>query len=220
MTPLRVVLVEDDRQVARVNRDLIEQNPGVRVVGMAENCAEGDRLVQTLTPDLVLLDVYLPDGTGLELLRRWRARGERTEVVMITAADDLPSVRAAITLGAADYLIKPFDAARLEEALSRHRARRRHQQDVFTQARLDRYLGVAGGGTLPKGIEGHTLERVADLLAAGGAALSAEDVGGRVGLSRVTAWRYLEYLVQTGKAELDFTYGNPGRPAKLYRAAR
>ena len=215
---IRAVLIEDDPRVARVNRDLLERAGSVRVIGVADGCAEGKRLVRALRPDLLLLDVFLPDGSGLDLLRDLRAEGQLADVILVTAADDLPSVRAALAHGALDYLIKPFDGARLRDALDRLGARRRLSGEALTQRQLDRSLGLSGHASLPKGIDAQTLERVDQLLRAAAQAVSAEEVGAGIGVSRVTAWRYLEYLLTTGRAELDFSYGAPGRPAKLYRA--
>lgn len=219
---VRVLLVEDDLRVARVNRDLLERDPDVHVVGSAATCAEGDLLAQALNPDLILLDVYLPDGSGLGLLRHWRTQGRTTDVALITAADDETSVRLALSHGVFDYLIKPFTGARLAELIARHRARRpvtgTSAASRLDQASLDRLLGTTSGPTevLPRGIDPHTLERVAQALQDAGCSVSAEDIGDRVGLSRVTAWRYLEHLVRQGRARLDHLYGQAGRPAKLY----
>ena len=100
MTPVRVLLVEDDLRVARVNRDLLERDPQVHVVGSAATLAQARALVPALSPDLILLDVHLPDGSGLALLQEWRAGGLTTDVALITAADDEASVRSALAGGA------------------------------------------------------------------------------------------------------------------------
>ncbi|WP_309572324.1 response regulator [Deinococcus sp.] len=220
---VRVLLVEDDQRVARVNRDLLERDPDVHVVGSAATCAQGDALAQALNPDLILLDVHLPDGSGLGLLRHWRTVGRTTDVALITAADDEASVRLALAHGAFDYLIKPFTGARLADLLARHRGRRLPvtpgpETPRLDQGSLDRLLGVQGRGAepLPRGVDPHTLERVAQTLDEAGGGVSAEDTGERLGLSRVTAWRYLEHLVRTGRASLEHQYGHSGRPAKLY----
>nr|WP_256488138.1 response regulator [Deinococcus sp. HSC-46F16] len=214
------MLVEDDLRVARVNRDLLERDPGVHVVGSAVTLAQARALVTALSPDLILLDVHLPDGSGLRLLQEWRAGGLTTDVALITAADDEASVRLALAGGAFDYLIKPFTGARLAEVVARHRTRRL-PPGTLEQAQLDRLLG-GGRGTpepLPRGIDPHTLERVSGVLGGSDSPLSAEEVGDRTQLSRVTAWRYLEFLVRQGRARLEHQYGLGGRPAKLYRAA-
>lgn len=217
--PVRVLLVEDDPRVARVNRELLERDADVHVVGSAASCQQGDLLAQALTPDLILLDIYLPDGSGLDLLRHWRAQGRMTDVALITAADDELSVRAALSQGAFDYLIKPFTGARLAELLARHRARRAASGARRDQASVDRLLGVASlSPAFPRGIDPHTLDRVAAALRDAARPIGAEEVGELVGLSRVTAWRYLEHLVRTNRAALDHHYGQAGRPTKLYRA--
>lgn len=220
MTPVRVLLVEDDLRVARVNRDLLERDPEVHVVGSAATLAQARALVAALAPDLILLDVHLPDGSGLALLQEWRAGGLTTDVALITAADDEASVRLALAGGAFDYLIKPFTGARLAEVVARHRTRRL-PPGALEQAQLDRLLGGSRGGAepLPRGIDPHTLERVAGVLDRADSPLSAEEVGDRTQLSRVTAWRYLEFLVRQGRARLEHQYGLGGRPAKLYRAS-
>lgn len=214
---MRVLLVEDDRWVARVNRDLLEQS-GAQVVGTAASVAEALAAVTALEPDLLLLDVYLPDGTGVEVLRAIRSAGQLTDVIMLTAADDLTTVRQALSLGALDYIIKPFEQARLREALRRVGSQR-PSSDALNQQRIDRMLRLPGSG-LPKGIEEGTLNRILRLLETREEAVNAEEVGAWVGLSRVTAWRYLEYLLGQGALELDFSYGQPGRPSKLYRLPR
>jgi len=215
----RILLVEDDRWVAQVNRDLVVAG-GHDVIGVAGTVQEGVSLATHLQPDLILLDMYLPDGRGLDLLLALRAAGQVTDVVMLTAADDLQTVRQALSLGVVDYVIKPFEGARLLDAITRASGRQRFPGQAITQHRLDRLLGLPGA-VLPKGIEEGMLRRVRQVLdAQAGTPLSAEEVGSAIGVSRVTAWRYLEYLLECGQVELDFSYGAPGRPAKLYRAAR
>ncbi|WP_211224803.1 response regulator [Meiothermus rufus] len=218
MEAVRVLLVEDDPWVLQVNRGLVETVEGFKVVGEARSLAQGQALALSLKPDLLLVDVYLPDGTGLGLIRTLRSQGLPFEAVMITAANDVHTVQQALYDGVLDFLIKPFQRPRLERALARYLQRRQATQaPTFTQRRLDRLLGVTSAETLPKGIDEETLEQIRQLLEKAPAPLSAEEVGEQVGVSRVTAWRYLEYLCQSGLAELQVGYGGVGRPIKRYR---
>ncbi|MDX2005724.1 MAG: response regulator [Meiothermus sp.] len=220
MKTTRVLLVEDDLWVARLNRVMVEAVEGFAVVGHAETAGQARELAAALRPDLLLVDVYLPDGTGLELVRELREQTPSPEVVMITAANDLPSVQQALHEGVLDYLIKPFQQPRLREALERYLQRRTAQQAgaTFTQTKLDRLLGFRSSQLLPKGIDAATLEQVQHVLTHSAEPLSAEELGERMGLSRVTAWRYLEHLLHTGSAVLELSYGRLGRPVKRYRA--
>ena len=117
MTGLRTLVVDDDFMVARVHRGYIERVPGFEVVGVAHSGAEALAAVDRLRPDLVVLDIYLPDMSGLEVLRELRQRQAAVEVIMVTAARDVASVRAAMQAGALHYIVKPFDFARFREEL-------------------------------------------------------------------------------------------------------
>ncbi|MBF6594246.1 MAG: response regulator [Thermaceae bacterium] len=210
-------MVEDDPWVGRVNRALVEAETGFTVVAQAETVRQGRELVQALEPDLLLMDVYLPDGSGLELVQELRGMGLGFEVILITAASDLASVQRALHGGALDYLIKPFQQPRLREALGRYRLRTSVVEPNFTQSRLDRLLGHQGEERLPKGLDPLTLEQIRSALMASEQPLSAEEVGSRVGLSRVSAWRYLEYLSESGSLQAEMVYGSVGRPTKRYK---
>jgi len=215
--PVRALLIEDDPWVAKVNRALVEAEPGFEVIAVAGTLREGRELTRALDPELLLVDVYLPDGSGLDLVRRFREEGRAFDAILITAASDLDSVRRALRSGALDYLIKPFERARLHEALCRYRSRVCPVEPRFTQECLDHFLGHSGEGILPKGLDPRTLAQVREALAASDCFLSAEEVGARVGLSRVSAWRYLEYLGGSGTIESETVHGGVGRPAKRYR---
>ena len=217
----RVILIEDDPLVARINREMTEAEDGFQVIAQAGTMREGLALTRSLEPDLLMVDVYLPDGDGLRLVHTLRAEERSFEAIMITAANDVGSVQQALHDGVLDYLIKPFERSRLRQALEHYRERLRVRGgQSFTQARLDSLLGHSVAAHLPKGVDAATLERVREALLEGGQALSAEEIGARVGLNRVTAWRYLEHLMQVGFCALVVAYGGVGRPTKRYRAKR
>jgi response regulator of citrate/malate metabolism len=219
-----VLVVDDDFMVADIHRRFVEQVDGFRVVGVARTGAEALAAVRELHPELVLLDVYLPDMTGLEVLRQLRADGDRVGVIMITAARELDTVRAALDGGAADYLIKPFEVGQLRAKLESFatRAAALGSADGADQTLVDALFGtpapeVAGGG-MPKGLGAETGRLVLAAVRAAGE-VSAAECAENVGISRVSARRYLEHFLNTGALEIRLQYG-VGRPERRYRPAQ
>jgi response regulator of citrate/malate metabolism len=222
----RVLVVDDDFAVAALHRGFVESHGGFTVAGVAHDGASALRLVEETEPDLVLLDVYLPDMTGLEVLQRLRARpGRPIDVIAITAARELETVQTAMAGGVLHYLVKPFTAQVLRERLDdylRHRAeirRSRAREAQLDQDQVDRLLAAPHRGraaTLPKGLSRTTMEAVRDALAAHDGSASAQEIGEQVGVSRVSARRYLEHLVAEGRARVAPRYGVTGRPENRY----
>jgi response regulator of citrate/malate metabolism len=225
-----VLVVDDDFMVAKVHSRCVSAMDGFTVVGVAHSGAEALRAAERLHPDLVLLDVYLPDTDGLDVLRGLRAAEERdaarprADALFITAARDAGIVRAALRAGALHYLIKPFHQAALREQLQ-HVASLQNRFDALSaqgQARqedVDQLFAARPPGSreLPKGLAAHTAELVERTLRAHPAGLSATECAQSGALSRVSARRYLEYFTTTGRAEVTLRYGGTGRPERRYR---
>lgn len=222
-----MLVVDDDFMVAKLHSRYVSATDGFTVVGVAHSGAEALRAVRRLSPDLVLLDVYLPDMDGIGVLRELRAAEERdperaaVDVLFITAARDAEIVRAALRAGALHYLLKPFDQAALQEQL-RHVAALRARLDRLDEARqedVDQIFGARPPGSreLPKGLAAHTAELVERTLRAHPDGLSASECARAGSLSRVSARRYLEYFADTGRAQVTLKYGRTGRPERRYR---
>jgi len=216
---IRVLVVDDDFMVARIHERFVERTEGFTVVGTAGTGADALVAVADLAPDLVLLDVHLPDMDGIEVLRSLRASGHGVGVIMVTADRDADIVRAALLGGAQQYLVKPFEYPALAERL---RAVARSLTALRTetepdQSAIDRAFGggAPGAEPLPKGL---SVETAASLLAAleGAGEVSAAEAADLVGLSRVSARRYLEHFVTTGRATVRLRYGSAGRPERRY----
>jgi response regulator of citrate/malate metabolism len=227
---LRVLVVDDDFMVAKIHRKFVEQVDGFEVVGEARSGSSALDAVEELGPDLVLLDIYLPDMSGLEVLRSLRGSGNQVDVLVVTAARDVDTVQEALRGGVVHYLIKPFTAEAMRERLlhfaSTHRsvkAVRRvggevGQDEVDQLFRSARRSGTRD--TLPKGLTAQTLELVVTALrgrAAENGSLSAAECAEEVGLARVSVRRYLEHLVGAGLADVSLKSGSPAPPARRYR---
>jgi response regulator of citrate/malate metabolism len=219
---MRVLVVDDDFMVARVHSGYVARIPGCTVVGVAHTGADALRMAKALRPDLVLLDVYLPDVSGLEVLRLLRTGAtDDPFVLMITAADDSVTVTGALHGGAAHYLVKPFDAAVLAQHVERiGRVRGRLAGlDRAGQDDIDTVFGSRPGVAtrLPKGLTSTTARIVEKVLRDADGDLSASECAERTELSRVSARRYLEHFVETGAAVVRQRYGGTGRPERRYR---
>jgi response regulator of citrate/malate metabolism len=215
-----VLVVDDDFMVARIHRGFVERTPGFQVVGVAHTGADAVAEVRRLEPDLVLLDIYLPDLGGLEVLKEIRRTAPEVDVLVISAAREAETVRRAWRGGVVHYLMKPFTYDALRERLE-HYAQAHQGLRVGTtaeQADVDRMFGVrpaADDARLPKGLSPQTRRLVAAQLKAAGT-LSAAECAAEVGISRVSARRYLEYLAGRGSAEVSLRYGTTGRPERRY----
>lgn len=216
----RVVVVEDDRVIARLHCRFIAQVSDYSVAGVASSAAQAEDMVRVLHPDLLLLDIGLPGEDGIALLRRLRAAGEEVEVIAVTAATATATVRAAVQLGAVDYLVKPFDQDRLRKSLrlfERRMSMLRRAQ--LGQRDIDRICSEGPNALrwLPRDVSGERLEEIRGILSCAGARETAEAVATQAGVARVTARRYLEYLVTIGQATMEPVVDGPGRPRKTYQ---
>lgn len=217
---IRVLVVDDDFMVAGIHAKFVERTEGFAVIGTARTGAEALQLCAELEPDLVLLDVHLPDISGLDVLQRLRAGGSTVGVVMVTAERDAEAVRSALHGGAMQYLVKPFEFADFATRMQRVREAIDMLADGSPdQAAIDRAFGAppTASTTLPKGLSPESAELVARALSTSGE-LSAAECGKQVGLSRVSARRYLEFFVDQGRAAVRLNYGNAGRPERRYRS--
>ena len=219
------VVVDDDFRVADIHAEFVAGVPGYRVVARAQTAAAALDAITRLSPDLVLLDVYLPDASGLEVLRRLRVLpGGGPDVILLTAARELAAVRAAMRAGALQYLLKPVDFAALRARLeayaelhARQEATRElDQHDVDDMFSLLRTPARGGGATAALS---PTAQAIVTVLRAHPGGLNATAVAEEVGVSRATAQRHLSTLVRAGVTELDLDYGTSGRPPHRYRLA-
>jgi response regulator of citrate/malate metabolism len=222
---VRVLVVEDEALAAEAHAAYTARVEGFEVAGIARSAAEAARfLAADRHVDLILLDMNLPDGHGLGLLRKLRAAGHLSDVIAVTSARDADVVRHAVAQGVVLYLLKPFTfptfRAKLEQYAA-YRAQLATASEQVAQDEVDRLFGSlrtgSGGGRLPKGMSAETLWQVTGVLRGADGALSATEVAAALGASRVTARRYLEHLADGGQVDRRPRYGGSGRPEVEYR---
>ncbi|MCP9947163.1 MULTISPECIES: response regulator [Actinomadura] len=213
-----VLVVDDDFRVAQVHAGFVAALRGFSVAGLAHTAARARSMAAELAPALVLLDVYLPDASGLTLLPELDA-----DVIMATAAADPGVVREALRGGALHYLVKPFTAAALNARLTAY-ARYREAlsgDGEVTQEALDGavralYAPLHGQPPAPKGQSPVTTRLICDALRRADEPRSAAEIADQVGISRATAQRYLAALAQAGRVVVTLRYGATGRPEHQY----
>jgi len=225
----QVLIVEDDFRIAEINRQFVNRVDGFTVLDVVKTGEEALAYLRNKTPlpQLILLDVYIPDTEGLRLFWQLRTEFKEIDVIMVTAAREVTTIAEALSGAIFDYIVKPAVFERFERALNRFRYQRLLLSSVeeLSQEEIDSLLGFPVisspdskvEGQLPKGIDQITLNKIRNALSNGGeAGMTALNAGQNIGVSRSTARRYLEYLVSEKEAIAQLKYGDIGRPERKY----
>ena len=223
---IKTVIVEDDLMVASINSQFAKRNPNIQIVATFHNGKDALDYLKKSDADLVLLDLYMPDCTGLELLSELRNIGSEIDVIMITAANDAEHINEALQLGIVDYLIKPFQYERFAQALYKYLVRKKAIESgvSFTQEEIDRLVNASTPSAstkkaeLQKGVQQKTLDKIRVCLSAHlGNYLPCEQIASETGLSRVTIRRYMNFLIEENEVTSMIDYSTGGRPSILYQ---
>ena len=226
-----MLLVEDDPMVREVNRQFIEQVNGFKVIGMCSNGVQGYNQIVELRPHLVIMDIFMPEQDGLITLRKIRNANLPVDVITVTAANDMQTIQQILHLGVYDYIMKPFTFERIQQTLLNYfnfKLKTFGIQDL-TQKELDemirpyREVEESAGNEkttllteLPKGFNRTTLDKVLQFVKSSKDGVSADEVAAAIGVARVTARRYLDFLEKQNFIHVDVHYGGVGRPINHY----
>lgn len=224
---IRVMIVDDDPMVMEVNKQFVEATGGFEIVGAAQSGIEALAMIHAKQPHLVILDHFLPDLNGVDVLVELRKQNQPVDVILVTAARDSETVQSVFRYGAIDYIVKPFRFDRFKSALDNYKALRLNlAKNELNQEEIDYFANTkvkpqqrelqSSEDHLPKGLNAITMKQILLFLLNQKKALSAEEVAEGVGLARVTARRYLDYLEKTKKIKLEVQYGTIGRPINRY----
>lgn len=218
---INVLVVEDDPMVAQLHEHYLSQIKGFELCDMCRNGDEALRLLQNRSYDLLILDVFMPSMDGLQLLAKIRENGFDVDVIIVSAANDKDKIKQALRLGAVDYIIKPFEFERFNLALNNY-LKRYHiveDQDIIEQSELDKTIirnEKEPVVTLPKGLDKNTLSVVWKCILTFDGMFTTEEVSAKVGISRVSIRKYLEFLKSVRLLKLDLHRGSVGRPVYKY----
>lgn len=221
---IQVLIIEDDPMVAKFNGMYVDKVPGFALAGTADGVEAGWEILQNRKIDLVLLDVYMANKNGLDLLVDARKANLAVDVIVVSSANDHASVQTALRYGAVDYLIKPFDFERFREALMRYKYRCIHiRKEGIQQKELDALFHQGGGNqgwtgeSLPKGITKETFLRVLREINKLEGWFSTAELAELTGISRVSLRKYLRFLEENNTLLSDVSYQGNGRPLQQYK---
>lgn len=219
---IKVVIVEDDFRIAQVQEQFLQKIAGVQLIGKALNAKEAMELLDEHEVDLLLLDIYLPDELGTDLLSRIRENYPNIDIIMVTAAMEKPMLEKAMRYGVSNYLLKPMTMEKFVETIEEYKRKKEilEGHDEVDQKMIDRFFGSASPSAnnqkdLPTGVDRHTLKRVKEVMEEL-RGVTIEEMGESLGVSRTTARRYLEYLVSVNVCTAKHEYGIVGRPQRKY----
>lgn len=231
-TMIRVLIVEDEPLIAEAHTAYVGRLEGFSVSGVVHTARDAMRLAAEASAtdapiELVLLDIGLPDASGITLASGLSGLRPAPDIIAITSERDLEMVRAAVAHGAVTYLLKPFTFAAFRDRMERYRRYRAalpSGTDAASQAEVDRALAELRISTertvTPKGAAAGTTDGIARAVRDRPDGLTANDAAALVGVSRVTAWRYLERLADEGTVVRHTDYGKTGRPTTRYQWPR
>ncbi|WED25000.1 response regulator [Vibrio sp. JC009] len=225
MESIDVLIVEDEAGIAELHAQFLRQTIRFNPIGIASDLHMARTMIKVNKPDLIILDNYLPDGYGIDLLREIVAEknSDKADVILVTASSEIETVKEAMHCGCFDYILKPVSYERLKDTLNRYLKYKSalNAYDNISQRHVDDLFNIQAkeknANTLPKGIGELTLDKIKDVFIANqGIKFTAETLGERVGISKTTARRYLEFCSASGFLTAENEHGRVGRPERVY----
>lgn len=217
---LKAIIVEDDPMVARLNEIFLEKFKEIKVHKIITNGEDAMKYLSSNEVDLVILDIYMPIVTGIEVLKFIKHHYLNCDVIMITAATETAVLDEILHLGVIDYLVKPFEQERFDIAISNFLSRKKliHQSDKASQKIIDNILNKKNKRIrLEKGMQQNTLDHVIKAMKTHSDYITCSMLADEINLSKVTARRYLNYLVEAGTVQSKVDYSTGGRPSIKYK---
>ena len=226
---MNVLIIEDDPMVAKLNEDFLKTIPTINIVGNYRTTQDAKKLLQEKRVEVILLDNYLPNETGIEFLVELRKENNQVPVILITAANDIETIQQALALGVIDYLVKPFTAERFLSSIQKVM----NQKKLFSQLKYANQQNIDAlfnehstnntsanfslSNDLPKGLAKLTMEKVLEKINEETTSFSTEELAKKIGISRISTKKYLTFLVESNYLTEDIVYQEVGRPTIRYK---
>ena len=189
MRPISVVIVEDDERVRSAFSAILQAAGDMRLLGMAADVDEGLALLDATRPDVLLVDLGLPSGSGIQLIRHAQAHLPDTDVMVVTVFGDEPHVMASLEAGATGYLLKDTHAGDLIEQIRSLRAGGSPISPVIARQLL---LRLAPQGSQPLADEALLSPQERQVLTYSAKGFSFDEIASMLGLSRHTVMTYVK----------------------------
>lgn len=220
-TAIEVIIVEDDPMVLELHRQFVSQIKGFTLVGQAQDGPEGLKIISEMKPQLVILDVFMPKIDGIMVLKEIRRLGINTDVILVTAAHNSEIIQLGMQYGVVDYIVKPFTLQRFKKAMFDYLKyiNKLKESIKLTQEDIDDLKGKTVNKyeeNLPKGLDKDTLEQILTIVKKTSRQFTVKEIANVMGVSRVTARRYINFLYESGWLESVLSYGPVGRPIHKY----
>ncbi len=216
----KILIVEDDPMVALINKRFLENMGFKNILGPVQTEEEIIKVLDKENIDLILLDVYLPKKNGIDILKSLRYKKYLTDVIMITAANSVEEVKRTFAYGVTDYLVKPFEFERFEEAINKYKQKNNllNKREALSQQDIDVISkSLEEKIELPKGLNQKTLDRIMEFLKENqGKVWTLREIAYELKISNVTIKKYMDYLEDVKKVNVTLTSGNVGRPEYKY----
>lgn len=225
---INVLIVEDDPMVSEINEKFLRKVEGFKLINSVNSLEKAKEVILVNEVDLILLDVFFPQGKGIDLLKWIRLENLKCDAILITADRNTETIEEAFRYGAVDYLVKPFIFNRFKEALLQFRSRKNSFKNInsMDQGIIDKYTMKENKHVIEydeyigdiKGFNQYTYEKILEGISdMKDNPFTSEQMAQNIGVSRITARRYLDYLEKEEKLMVEMEYGKVGRPKNKYR---
>lgn len=224
---MNVLIIEDDPMVEFIHRSYLEKLALFQAIYSADTADAAQQLLEEKTVDLILLDIHLKEGNGLDFLSQLRSKRTTVEVILITAANEANNVQTGLHLGALDYLIKPFTFERFQQSIALFQEKKRQlDTSKISQSVIDRLINQPAAAAEPsmtthqeldKGLSNETLTHIFNVIDTIQQPFTIQKLAEECGLSHVSVRKYVHYLEELGRLKSETIYTKVGRPYKAFR---